>query len=70
MVETIGPGHYSPERADPLTKPDYTIKISELSRKNPHIDSDNGPGTYEELRTLDKGIKGGYIGSRQEEKIP
>jgi hypothetical protein len=66
---TIGPNHYSPERADSITKP--SIRASEFGhhgRKNAVIDPLNGPGTYDENRIFGSDTRDIKIGEKRDKK--
>lgn len=70
IKESLGPGQYSPEKADSHTKPKIKgLNFGKSGRDDSLIASDRGPGTYDDPRTIGKNLNRGHMGARLDQKI-
>ena len=74
--ETMGPGSYSPERADALTKTRTVTTTVNMSSTSPgrnsfarKADIDVAPGQYDAGKSFGSDAKGFIIGERREQRI-
>ena len=70
ITRTVGPGEYSPEKAQPLTQSaSRKTEFFHNGRKSIEIDPHNGPGTYIEHRNFSSNSKNMTIALKRENKI-